>query len=132
MSENEAPQGKRALAQIESDLQKAEEAFVDADNRLKEAERDRHTALDTINKHQMEFDEAVTELRQRSIPESKWRLQPGETKAPLVLQSENIAENVNVSGRPNLTSVTADKSVAAEFKRLRVCAQINGGDVSQM
>ena len=31
MSENEAPQGKRALAQIESDLQKAEEAFVDAD-----------------------------------------------------------------------------------------------------
>jgi hypothetical protein len=66
--------GGRALAQIESDLLKAEADFAEADDRLKEAERDRDLALDTINQHQLEFDEAVAELRQRSTVGSNWKL----------------------------------------------------------
>lgn len=75
MSEKNSGQSRRTIAEIESDLLKAEEIFADADARLRKAERDRRAALDAVNTHQMEFDEAFAALRQRSIPDSKWRLE---------------------------------------------------------
>ena len=63
----------RSLAAIEADLIKAEGAYADADARLREAKRDRDAALDTINKHQNEFDEGVAALRNRSISGSRWK-----------------------------------------------------------
>ena len=111
-------QGKRAIADIESDLLKAEEVFVDADARLKKAERDRRMALDKINKHQMELDEAIEALRQRSIPGSKWRLESGEAEYLLVPEAEDKAEEEEVAPkRSNMASA------AAEFARLRAVAQ---------
>lgn len=98
-------QDKRDLARIESDLTKAENAFIDADTRLKAAERERTAALHEIDKHQAEMDVAIIELRKRSSPGSRWRieLETG-SKAPasswkasqdddgstLVLRSEDI------------------------------------------
>ena len=113
MTEKKAEQAKRTIADIENDLLKAEEVFADADARLKKAERDRRTALDTVNKHQMEFDEAISALRQRSIPDSKWRLEAQEGDDP----EGSGPEGRTASKRSDMTSP------AAEFDRLRAVAQ---------
>lgn len=107
----------RALAQIEAELLKAEAAYIDADTRLREAERDRQSALDTINSHQVEFDQAVAELRRRSTPGSRWREQLTHPGDPLELGPESIAEEPYPTVRPAL------KSVASDFDRLKFYAQ---------
>ena len=122
MNGNDVLQGGRALAQIESDLLTAEAAFADADTRLKEAERDRRAAVDTINRHQMEFDKAVAELRRRSTAGSKWRLEMEKPEDALILQTEDMAEDQNVSNRPK------PKSVLEEFDRLKTLVQSVGND----
>jgi len=86
MDGNGVQQNRRALAEIESAMLKAEEVFTDADTRCKQAERDRRAALDTINKHQAELDDAVGQLRQRSVVGSKWRVEMGKIENALPLQ----------------------------------------------
>lgn len=110
------------IAQIESDLIKAEAAFADADSRLKQAERDRRSAIDTINNCQIEFDKAVARLRERSVPGSKWHpeMEQAEMERPddtLILQPENIAQDETAQERSN------GSSVAVQFDRLRTVAQ---------
>ncbi len=121
MTESANLQGGRTLAQIESDLLKADAAFGDADTRLKEAERDRRAAIDTINKHQLEFDKAIAELRQRSTVGSKWRLEMEKPEDALILQKEDITEET-ISGRPRLESVSDD------FDRLKTFVQLGGNN----
>src|SRR4051812_21115429 len=117
MTESETQQSGRTLAQIESDLLKADAAFSDADARLKEAERDRRAAIGTINKHQMEFDKAIQELRQRSTPGSTWRLEMEQPEGALILKTEDIAEDKSASSRPKL------ETVSDEFDRLKTMVQ---------
>jgi len=107
------------LAQIENDLLKVEEAYEDADTRLKEAENDRRAAIDTINDLHLELDEAIAELRRRSIPGTKWHLEKGKLEDTLILQPENIAEHETASNRSNMTSVASVRSAASGFERLR-------------
>lgn len=125
MNENEASLSGRALADIESDLVKAEKAFVDADARFTQAERDRRTALDTINKHQTELDSAISELRQRSIAGSRWDLDVGEEEDTLNLQPEDIVEDEdeNESKPDSLLSRDTKQVLAADFERLRASTQ---------
>lgn len=125
MNGNGAQHNSRAVAEIESDLLKAEEAFADADNRVKEAERDRRTALDTINNCQMEFDKAIAELRQRSAAGSKWHLEMGGGEKALILKPEDIGEHEIASQRSN------EASVVEQFDRLRAAAQSEGDEGPQ-
>lgn len=111
MSGNDVQRGRRALAEIESDLLKAGEAFAEADTRLKEAECDRLAAIESIDKCQMEFDEAVAELRQGSIPGTKWHPEIQETADILILQPENVAADGTVSDRSSPTSAASDDPV---------------------
>ena len=92
----ESRQGARALAEIESDLLKSEAAFADADKRLEAAERDRRAAIDTINRHQMEFDTAVAGLRLRSTAGSRWRLEMGQADPALMLQGDTAGDDTLV------------------------------------
>jgi hypothetical protein len=92
----EPGQGVRALAEIESDLLKAEAAFVDADKRLEKAERDRCAAIETINRHQTEFDAAVSGLRLRSTAGSRWRLEVGQPEEALMLQGDSAGDDALV------------------------------------
>ena len=103
----------RSLSEIEKDLLKAEEDFTDADLRYEEAERDRRIALDTINKHQAEFDLAIESLRKRSIAGSKWKAETSRGGEPLVLQPEDMAEDEPAASQWN------PSPVAAEFERYR-------------
>lgn len=73
MSANAIHRDMRSLAQIESDLVAAEATFANADARCKEAERERQDAFDRLNVHQVELDDAIAQLRERSIPGSRWR-----------------------------------------------------------
>lgn len=107
MSQNERERGNRCLAGIESDLIKAEEAFADADARFKKAEIDRQTALETINKHQIEMDNFISEMRQHSVPGTKWHPSadaPGDT---LELHREDMV-------RPEAREEPADLALSSE------------------
>lgn len=86
-------QAERTLAEIESDLLDAEKAFDEADTRLKKAECDRRDALDAVNKHQAEIDEAIAQLRQRSIVCSKWHLDAEDADDVLILQTNDIDDD---------------------------------------
>jgi hypothetical protein len=92
----ESRQGARALAEIESDMLKAEAAIADAYKRLEEAERDRCAAIETINRHQTEFDTAVSGLRLRSAAGSRWRLEMGQPEEALMLQGESAGDDALV------------------------------------
>ncbi len=131
MSKNVSQKGKRALSGIESDLLKAEAAFADADVRYKEAERDRRLALETINKHQMEMDSAIDELRQLSMPGTKWRLEMGEDGEALELNRDDIVsesqENVP-SDDVELALEQTKKAFTKDFELLKASAQPRGED----
>lgn len=90
MSQDGNAGGKRCLAGIESDLMKAEEAFIDADTRFKKAELDRQAALETINKHQIEMDNFISEMRQHSVPGTKWHPSQDGAGDTLELHNEDI------------------------------------------
>ncbi len=98
MSGNGSRRGERALAQIEGDLLQAEAAFTDADMRLKEAQRDRDSALETINQHQIEFDRGVAEMRQRGTPGSRWNPGARSAEDALIVDAEVVSEDDASSG----------------------------------
>lgn len=110
---------RRSVGEIESDLLAAETAYGDAEKRLKDAQRERQAALEAINKHQTEFDQAIAQLRQGSSPDSHWRAggPAGETLmlGPSVAISgpaEHVFEATQ-QPRPKL------RSVSAQFDHLR-------------
>jgi len=109
----------RSVGEIESDLLAAESAYGDAERRLKDAQRERQAALEAINKHQTEFDQAIAQLRQRSSPDSHWGA-GGTTGEMLMLGSAvaipGPAEHVfdtRKQPKPQL------RSVSAQFDHLR-------------
>jgi hypothetical protein len=101
----------RTLAQIEADLLTAEASYNDAVARLRDAERDLRSALETINKHQGEIDGAIESLRQRSPEGSSWRGPTGANKAALPLPKASPAEEVLV------LKDEAESEPAAELER---------------
>jgi hypothetical protein len=110
---------RRSVGEIESDLLAAETAYGDAEKRLKDAQRERQAALEAINKHQTEFDQAIAQLRQRSSPDSHWGAggTAGETLmlGPSVAISgpaEHVFDN-RKQPKPKL------RTVSAQFDRLR-------------
>ncbi|HEX8056088.1 MAG TPA: hypothetical protein VF481_05465 [Novosphingobium sp.] len=78
----------RSLAQIESDMVAAEEAFAEAEKRLEQAQKDRDAALAAIDRHQSELDAAVSRLRERSPAGSHWKGRAGDP-AVLMLDHED-------------------------------------------
>lgn len=130
MSNNEEQERRRSLAEIEVDLIKAENAFADADARFKKAQHDRREAINMIDKHQVEMDECFIELRQRSVPGSKWRQEFGEPAETLVLHSEDIVsgEARQASGDERLTSESTKKALGRDFDRLRESANSTAED----
>lgn len=122
MDATQPQQNGRTLAQIEGDLLKAEASFADADSRHKAAERDRRAAVETINRHQVEFDQAIAQLRQRSTPGSRWRLEIEKPEDALILQPEDITEDLGAANRPRLQSVSDD------FDRLKSYVQSAGSE----
>lgn len=119
----------RSLAEIEHDLVKAETAFTDADKRMMHAKRERQTALEAINGHQAELDEALAALRQRSTPGSRWRPddQPDNV---LSLGSENELSESPEDGEEIKSSLSTPtvKSVSAHFDRLKFHAEQDARD----
>lgn len=124
MGKQDADASRRSLADIESDLLRAETAYGDADSRMILAERERQTALQTINRHQAELDAALATLRQRSTPGSRWR--PGDQpEEVLSLGSEDeLSERIeDVEQSPTSLSTPTVKSVSAHFDRLKFHAE---------
>lgn len=130
MSGNDGQNGGRTLAEIENDLHRAEEAFADADARYKKAQQDRRAALNTIDKHQVELDECILELRQRSVPGTKWRQELGEVYETLELHSEDIVSEGSRSAgaEPGLTSDSTRKALGKDFDRLRATTNLGSDD----
>lgn len=123
----------RNLAGIEGDLVAAEQAFEDADSRFRKAKTDRQNALENINKHQVELDKFISELRQSSVPGTVWSPQPLEAEAieeALELHREDIvADDANDdSAEEGLTSSEAKKALAKDFKRLRESSTVRDED----
>jgi hypothetical protein len=130
MSENQAQQGGRNLAEIETGLLSAEKAFADADARFKDAERDRRTALDAIDKHQIEMDNFISEMHRRSMPGTKWRQELEAIDETLELHSQDIiAEEVRSALADKiLTSEKTKEGIAKDLDRLRATAHSKGDD----
>lgn len=128
MDGDDTSKTRRTLAMVESDLLKSEEAFSEADTRLKQAERNRRAALDAINRYQGEIDEAIAALRQRSVAGSNWSRTTRKAEDALILQSEDIAEVESNSSEPNLASVSAADSVASHIEQLKTYARARDGD----
>lgn len=109
----------RSVGEIESDLLAAESAYGDAEKRLKDAQRERQAALEAINKHQTEFDQAIAQLRERSSPDSRWGA--GGTAGEMLMLGSGVAiqapaEHVfdaRKQPKPQL------RSVSAQFDHLR-------------
>lgn len=129
MNQDKARNGGRNLASIESDLLSAEQAFLDADERYKKAESDRLKALDTINKHQMELDNFISELRELSVPGTRWHPDGTETIDTLQLHREDIvAEEMRETENTDLTSAETKQKLAKDFSRLRASNSSNSDD----
>lgn len=125
MSANAIHRDMRSLAEIESDLAAAEETFADADARCKEAERERQDAFDKLNLHQAELDDAFAQLRERSIPGSKWRQQLDEAGATPILELA-ATEAEPASGDP--VALAADDSPPVDIDHTRPVPRFTGYD----
>lgn len=131
MSVEKVQKRGRSLAEIEIDLLKAEDAFAEADTRFKKAQHDRRAALNLIDKHQVEMDKCFLDLRQRSVPGTKWRQEGGETAETLELNSEHIAsgDGRNASAdEQHLASGPVMKALSKDFDRLRESTHSKGDD----
>ncbi|QIG53182.1 hypothetical protein G6N82_02550 [Altererythrobacter sp. BO-6] len=130
MNDENTQTGARSLAEIESDLLKAEKAFLDADSRFRKAQQDRRAALSTIDKHQDELDECLLALRQRSVPGTKWCLELGQADETLDLHSEDIVSEISAGGfdGAELVSDATRKAAKKDFDILRTSASANGED----
>jgi hypothetical protein len=119
---------ERTLAKIEGDLREAEEAFMEADTRLKIAEDDRSAALDKINKCQLEIDTALAEMRQRSVAGSKWSIAKAKADGDPVLQADDIADDQPDSDASNLSSSETADTVLSHIENLRSYTQSQDSD----
>ena len=121
MSSNEFAGRERGLAEIEKDLLKAEDAFADADARFKKAQHDRRESLNMIDKFQVEIDECYLDLRQRSVPGTKWRKEVGEAGEALELHTEDIVsgEARDALVEEQLVSESSKEALSKDFDRLR-------------
>lgn len=118
----------RSLAQIESDLIKAEETFADADARCKEAERERLEAFDKLNVHQAELDDAIARLRQRSIPGSKWRPEAETAAAAPILELDTAADAEPAWSVSGAVEVAVDDSPRNGAGHARISSRFAGYD----
>ncbi|MBD2841023.1 hypothetical protein [Erythrobacter rubeus] len=121
MSEETGNQYSHCLATLEEALREAEKAFVDADTRYLEAQRDRKIAMEAINQHQIEIDAAVAELRKISIPGTRWHLTRTDEDDTLELNAEDMvpASSRAKASKPDLVSSEAEAALAKKFDRLR-------------
>lgn len=108
MKANDPAQGSRGLAQIESDMIAAETAYAEAENRLRQAQRDRDAALAAINQHQSELDAAVTRMRERSPVGSAWKAGGDDSETVLMLEHED-------SSREEAALLQAEQAGMAEL-----------------
>ena len=130
MSEGTPLRNGRCLAEIENNLREAEQAFADADARYKQAENDRRVAVETINQHQAEIDDAVRQLRELSIPGTRWSAGSAHQDEPLVLHSEDI---VSKRSQPptqadDLASTETKQAISRDLERLRNTADEDESD----
>jgi len=105
MNDETTQQNRRALSQIESDLIKAEDEFVDADKRVKRAERDRDQALEKMSLYQTEIDDAVAALHKRGIAGTKWGRETARIEDSLILSPDD-----------RIKDSTPSKPAGASFK----------------
>lgn len=123
----------RSLAAIAEELIESEKMFADADARWKKAQADRLAALEKINQNQLEIDDLVERLRNRSLPGTRWYRGSTESNETLeVTLDEVVAENVRhdmeIEGKPLLTSKEAEKALADNFNRLRGASVAQAND----
>jgi hypothetical protein len=113
---NQPAQNARSLAQIESDMIAAEQAYSAADERLNQAQRDRDAALAAIDKHQFELDAAVDRLRERSPAGSIWRGSGAGAAGVLMLEHEDSsAEEAALLRAATATPGTPDPAEPADL-----------------
>ena len=105
----------RPLAEVETDLLAAEQAFEDAVNRMNDARSDLEAALGRINQHQDELDRAVAALRERSPAGSRW-------KAGLSDRDELLLRPDQASGELGGPVGAHIESLSVHFDRLRAVA----------
>ena len=95
-------ENRRNFAQIETELLKAQETYLDASARMEAALAERDKALATINACQEEFDEAMQGLRSSSIPGSRWHGRKDGNGMELVLGSDQEV----VPGKPKISIIS--------------------------
>lgn len=119
---------RRCLSEVESDLVKAEDAFADADARLKAAKADLAAAIGMINEHQEELDSLIADMRRRSVPGTKWHPEGAaiaDDRDALELGSENI---VPEETRTPLVSPEKKTELSEKFARLKSKSGSDGDD----
>lgn len=127
----EAESGKaRCLAQVETDLIKAEDAFADADARLKAARADRAAAIELINDHQREMDSLIADMRRRSVPGTKWHPEGVDESEPLELGHDNVVtdDTRDTQSEDALVSREKKEEVSRNFARLNSKSAPDGDD----
>lgn len=130
MNSDETSQGERTLATLECDLLKAEEAFAEANTRLKRAESDRRNALETINKHQAEIDEVITALRLRSVTGSNWSRAASKAENALILHPVAKTKDAKNPNEAELASEVTEETVASYIKSVTDDARTKHNDPS--
>lgn len=130
MTKENSVRSGRCLAEIESNLREAENAFADADARYRQADQDRQTAVETINQHQAEIDDAVRQLRDLSIPGTHWSAASSQEGEPLVLNSGDMLSREKQKAEPagNLSSQETKRVIARDLERLRTSADPDADD----
>ncbi len=105
-------ENRRNFAEIESELLKAQETYLDASERMEAALAERETALATINACQEEFDEMMQSLRSSSIPGSRWHVGKDEQGVELVLGTDQEV----APGKPKI-SIISDSEMDSPQER---------------
>lgn len=122
--------GSRSLAEVETDLLEAESVYADADARMKAARSERTAAIESINRHQRELDSLIAELRQRSVPGTRWRSELASDAELLELGRENMVseDQDETEGRSSLASRETNENVSRKFAKLNGKTQSENDD----
>ncbi|QFT77367.1 hypothetical protein [Erythrobacter sp. THAF29] len=120
----------RCLAQVETDLVKAEDAFADADARLKAARADRAAAIELINGHQREMDALIADMRRRSVPGTKWHPEGAVEAETLELGKDSMVpdDTRDTQLEGSLVSREKKEEVSRKFARLNGKSPPEGDD----
>lgn len=123
----------RSLAAIAEDLIESEKMFADADARWKKAQADRLAALEKINQHQLEIDDLVERLRNRSLPGTRWYRGAEENDRTLEVSVDQIVadssrQSDEGQGKKLLTLKETEKAIAENFERLRGASMAQAND----